>query len=133
MSAQWWCPYTKSDNSVLDSDPGMSFKKIEDIKNPSEKFMFIDAQGQMRDGYFAIYCNSFSWWNIPSTNHSDGTVNGFADGHVEQYKFDKGTAQNARDSLANGGGFGMDRGPITEGEKEDLRYFQRATWGKTAG
>ena len=132
MAAEWWSNYTREDDSVLDSYPGMVFRKLDKAENPAGKFMFIDSVGIMRDGFFAIYCRSFKWWNIPNISHFGGTVNGYADGHIESYKFSKETIRDAKIGLASGS-FGMPQNARqTEGGKEDLRFYQRATWGKPA-
>ena len=86
----------------------------------------------MRDGYFALWHSRFLWWNIPNYNHGGGSVNGFADGHVDYYKLGTETIENAIASLA-GGGFGMPQSsPKTERGIEDLKFYQRATWGRAA-
>jgi hypothetical protein len=135
MAAQWWGLHTTSDNSITydsDAPSGIVYRKIDKIKGPSQRFLFMDSQGKMRDGYFALWYTNFLWWNIPNFNHGGGSVNGFADGHVKYYKLGPETIDNARISLA-GGGFGMPQSPPqTEKGIEDLRYYQRATWGTAA-
>ena len=135
MAAQWWGKHTTSDNSIS-YDPAapsdIVYKKIDKIKLPSQKFLFMDSQGKMRDGYFALWYTPFLWWNIPNFNHAGGSVNGFADGHADYYKLGQETIDNAKIGLATGA-FGMPQNPPQTGKGiEDLRYYQRATCGRTA-
>jgi prepilin-type N-terminal cleavage/methylation domain-containing protein len=135
MAAEWWGAYTTSDNSIT-YDPGapngIVYRKIENIKLPSKRFIFMDSQGKMRDGYFALWYSQFLWWNIPNINHGGGSVNGFADAHTDYYKLGQETIDNAEIALA-GGAFGMPQTPPeTEEGIEDLVYYQRATWATSA-
>ncbi len=136
MSGQWWGTHTADDNSFV-YDPetkGMVYKKINEIKSPGRRFLFIDQLGRNRDAYFAIWYSKPQWWNIPSFMHSGGSVNGFADGHVEKYNLDKETAKIAEqaynDAVAgiSGTNYGMPQ--VDMPESEDLKYYQRGTWGK---
>lgn len=131
MAPQWWGGYTTANNSIgYDSAApgGIVYKKIEKIKNPSKRFLFMDSQGKMRDGYFALWYTRFLWWNIPNFNHAGGSVNGFADGHAAYYKLGQETIGNAEMGLASGG-FGMPQSqPKTDKGIEDLKHYRRATW-----
>ncbi len=78
MAAQWWGLHTTSDNSITydSAAPGdIVYRKIDKIKGPSQRFLFMDSQGKMRDGYFALWYTPFLWWNIPNFNHGGGSVN----------------------------------------------------------
>ena len=135
MAAQWWGNYITSDNSIS-YDPAapsdIVYRKISNIKLPSQRFLFMDSQGKMRDGYFALWYSEFLWWNIPNFNHGGGSVNGFADGHVLYYKLGPETIENAKIGLESGG-FGMPQdSPQTQKGIDDLRCYQRATWGTAA-
>ena len=134
MAAQWWGQHTEYDDSVwYDSGTtGLVCRKISDIKNPSQRFMYVDQLGYNTDAYAALEYSLPRWWNIPNFLHSGGTVNGFADGHVEAYKLDAETVKMAEEALQNvydnHGGFKMSQDELPD--SEDRKYYQRATWGK---
>ncbi len=129
MAAEWWGAHTDPvDDSVLDSPPGMACRKISDIKLASERFMFIDGLGYMRDAFFAIKYDN-EWWNIPNISHGGGSVNGFSDGHVEQYKMGAETIENVNNSSVTGGYRMTPPTPTTPDGINDLKYYQRGTWG----
>jgi len=129
MAAQWWGANTLDDDSVwYDSGTtGLVCRKIGDIKGSGQRLMFIDQLGRNWDAYFAIWYSEPMWWNTPNFLHSGGSVNGFADGHVEAYKLDAETVKVAEQSYEEGG-VGMP--PVAVPDSEDLKYYQRATWGK---
>lgn len=137
MAAQWWGRYTKDDDSipVLGANkPGVAFRRRSEIKNASGRFLFVDNLGYNADAYSAIHYNQPRWWNIPNFRHRGGSVNGFADGHVEPFKFDKDTIDLAQRSLDNkgnvDGGFMMIQQDCRD--SEDLKYYMRSTWGEIA-
>ena len=129
MSAQWWSKFTLSNNSVnYDTTTAKKvYKKIDSMKRPSERFLFVDGIGQNKDAYFAIWYGKPQWWNIPSYKHSQSAVNGFADGHVDSYKYSMETSKAIKDACeVSDGAYKM---PQVDMPSEDLKYFQRATWG----
>ena len=133
MAAQWWGEYTQDDNSIWydTRTTGLVCRKIGEIKNPSQRFMFVDGVGMNHDAYFAIWYSQPMWWNIPQYKHGGGSVNGYADGHVEAYKMDTETvmmASKADDVAVVTSWYGMPQEDLPD--SEDLKYYQRATWGK---
>ena len=139
MAAQWWGQHYRENLNSIHYDGGRPkvFKKITAIPNASSRFLFVDQLGFNSDAYAALLYSSPSWWNIPNFLHSGGSVNGYADGHVEAYKFTKATVNLANKSLEKSlkkqnPGFMMDNSPAVKGNpnlEKDLRYYQRATWG----
>ena len=134
MAAQWWGVHARDDDSVW-YDPqteGLVCRKISDIKSPSQRFMFVDAVGSNLDAYFALWYSNPMWWNIPQFNHGGGSVNGFADCHVEAYKMDAETVAMATEAYGDGTGIhaGFKMPSVDLPDSEDLKYYQRATWGK---
>jgi len=134
MAAQWWGAHTNDDDSVW-YDPqttGMVYRKVSRVKGSGQRFMYVDQLGYNTDAYAALLYSEPEWWNIPNFLHGGGSVNGFADGHVEAYKFDAETVKMAEEALenvyVNHGGFKMP--PVAVPDSEDLKYYQRATWGK---
>jgi prepilin-type N-terminal cleavage/methylation domain-containing protein len=131
MAGQWWGRNTTADKSIW-YDPGpKTYKKIIDIEVPSEKFLFVDQIGLNLDAYFAIWHSQKMWWNIPQFNHEGGSVNGFADGHVESRKLGSETVKMATEGLDKMlDGYKMpQRAPVTDKGIEDLMDYQIATWG----
>ncbi len=129
MAAQWWGIHYETATNSIWYDPGLPevYKKIAVIKNPSQRFLFVDAIGYNRDAYFAIWYSRPRWWNIPQVNHGDGSVNGYADGHVARYKMKIETVKMAENGNI-GGGYQMQ--PDDVPNSRDLKYYQRAIWGK---
>jgi prepilin-type processing-associated H-X9-DG protein len=107
------------------------YRQINKIKNPGGRFLFVDQLGLNDDAYWAIPYSTKTWWNIPNYMHSGGSVNGYADGHVEAYKLGAETVKLSQESmeqaLAGVGDFYMKSGEFNE---EDLIFYQRASWGK---
>ena len=138
MAAQWWGQHTTDDDSVWYDDPqttGLVYRKISKVKRAGQKFMYVDQLGYNTDAYAALLYSRALWWNIPNFLHDGGSINGFADGHSEYYKFSKETLDMAEEAfnsaLKNHAGFRMPQDiPETEGGLEDLKYYQCATWGK---
>lgn len=130
MAPQWWGSHTTANDSVW-YDPGQPkvYRKIEDIKGTSQRFLFVDAVGFNIDAYFAIWYSEPMWWNIPQFDHRGGSLNGFADGHAEYYKMEPETVEMAREALANkDASYKMPAVPLPD--SEDLKYYQRAAWGE---
>ena len=133
MSTQWWGIHTDPDDSVwfAPGTAGLVCRLISRIKNPGGRFMFVDQLGLNDDAYWAIPYTTNEWWNIPSFMHSGGSVNGFADGHVDAYKLGSETIRLAQESLeeamAGKSNYKMKSGDFNE---EDLMFYQRASWGK---
>ena len=134
MAAQWWGLHTR-DNDLVWYDlqtRGLVCRKISDIKVPGQRFFFVDAVGSNLDAYFAIWYSQPVWWNIPQYKHGGGSVNGYADGHVERYKMDADTVKRATEAAGDGKGTipGYKMEPDNLPDSEDLKYYQRVTWGK---
>jgi len=146
MAAQWWNNYTKERNTIPvltkipdskpEDEPSIAYKRLSEIKNASSRFLFVDNLGSNADAYSAIWYDKSFWWNIPNFRHRGGSVNGFADGHIETYKFNKETIDHAQRSLDTNinDGFRMlwEDCSLSVQRSEDLKYYQRATWGEIA-
>ncbi len=77
-----------------------SVRKYSDIRppnpQPSQMFVFVDEnEYSVDDADFAVAVvggpHEGTWWNLPGSRHSKGTVWSFADGHCEYWKW-HGTA-----------------------------------------
>ena len=128
MAGQWWGKHYRAPTNSIGYDPGPDvYKKIADIKGPSQRFLFVDAIGYNLDAYFAIWYTRSMWWNIPQFNHGGGSVNGFADGHVDHYKLNYETIEMAENgNISNG--YRMPQ--VYVPDSDDLAVYQRATWGE---
>ena len=129
MAGQWWGRHYRTATNSIWYDPGLPevYNKIVDIKVPSQRFLFVDAIGYNMDAYFALWYSQPLWWNIPQYNHAGGSVNGFADGHVDHYKLEKETVEMAENGNISGG-YRMPQ--VSVPNSRDLKNYQRATWGK---
>jgi prepilin-type N-terminal cleavage/methylation domain-containing protein/prepilin-type processing-associated H-X9-DG protein len=113
-----------------------AYQKFSELKNTGSRFLFIDATGYNYDAYFAVFYTQENWYNIPGVWHRGGTVNGFADGHVESYKFGSETIEGAKNSLEacktaidSGGASSFKWVTGQRWNSEDLVYYQRSIWG----
>ncbi len=132
MSAQWWGTHTTTGDMVYydTATAGLVLDNIDRIKRASERFTFVDQLGMNLDAYYAIWYSQTKWWNIPNYKHSGGSVNAFADGHVEGYKMLSETVKAAEDAYAAAASVTDFKMPQTDMPSVDLEYYQRATWGK---
>lgn len=132
MSGQWWGAHTRTGNNVWydTQTTGLVCEKLTAIRKPSRRFMFIDQLGRNHDSYFAIWYSKPQWWNIPNFKHSGGSVNGFADGHVDSYKLERETVTMAEEAYANVGNNNYGMPQVDMPDSEDLKYYQRGVWGK---
>lgn len=66
-----------------------TFRKIDDIQNPSPErlFVFIDVADNATDAHFAIGTSVKTWIDVPSDRHNQGASLSFADGHMERWRW----------------------------------------------
>ena len=102
-----------------------SFKKFSEIyaPSPSQCLTFIDEnEDTMMDPHFGIPTDFYSaapvgvtnWWDMPSNRHAQGANLGFADGHVEHWRW-----MVPKISLTN-------PQPLKPGEKNDYDHVRAA-------
>ena len=132
MSAQWWGGHSLAGDMVYydTATTGLVLKNIDRIKRASERFTFIDQLGMNLDAYFAIWYSQPRWWNIPNFKHSNGSVNAFADGHVDGYKLQLDTVEAAKEAYQAAETATDFKMADVDMPSDDLMYYQRATWGK---
>lgn len=82
-------PWTITEGSTWNS-----YQKLNQLQTTkvATKIVFVDeAPGSVDDCVFAMYpagsANAADWWNIPTSHHLNGGIFGFADGHVEYWKW----------------------------------------------
>jgi len=105
-------------------------KKIDSIKQPGTRIVFIDDYGEDWDAAWTVHFNQPKWWNPIPMRHGKGTVASHADGHCEFYSWiDARTIDWARlswlDAEAQRAGT-----LTTQPGNPDLEKMQKACWGK---
>jgi len=90
------CPvalyYETRTYSVVDSmnadnfGGGKMLKHRTEIRNPTNRIVFIENSGATPVGAWSIYYNRPAWRDEPPVRHGDGGTLGFADGHSEYWK-----------------------------------------------
>lgn len=114
---------------------GKPVKKINELKNISNRYVFIDNVGVNYDAMFAVYYDRPQWYNIPNWRHGNGTNNSFGDGHVEYIKWKNldltvKVAMQAYQTAMETKSWAVvhDQGGDQSGN-DDLHSVQIATWG----
>ncbi|MFC1780675.1 type II secretion system protein [Planctomycetota bacterium] len=110
------------------NDSTLCVKNVLDIKNPSQRLVFID-EGYVSPDSFATYYDKELWWDDPPVRHSDGVTVTFADNHAvyrkwkgaDTVKFGK---DYERDFSQN------DYAPTTDEGRMDLHWIQKGCWEK---
>jgi prepilin-type N-terminal cleavage/methylation domain-containing protein/prepilin-type processing-associated H-X9-DG protein len=85
-------------NSLV-GDPGVltnqfnpqmrQFFKLEEIPNPSGVYVLLDENPDtINDGFFMNRWEDYVWGNLPGSDHRDGANLVFADGHLEQHRWE---------------------------------------------
>jgi prepilin-type N-terminal cleavage/methylation domain-containing protein len=105
-------------------------KKIDQIKQPGLRIVFIDDYGEDWDAAWAVSYNQPQWWNPIPMRHGKGTVASHADGHCEFYSWtDPRTIEWAQLSWAEAEA--QRTGTLTtQPGNADLEKIQKACWGK---
>ena len=76
------------------NDPNfVTFKKLEEIPNPSDAWVFIEErEDSINDGYFAVkMADRYTILDNPANYHDNGCYLTFADGHVEKRVWSEAT------------------------------------------
>ncbi|MHC4166709.1 MAG: prepilin-type N-terminal cleavage/methylation domain-containing protein [Planctomycetota bacterium] len=95
-------------------------KRLNQIKRPGERFVFID-EGRISPDSWTVYYDRESWWDRPTVRHGDGTNFSFADGHSDYWKWkDPRTVKLAEGKISD----------AAQPKNPDLRVVQKAAWGK---
>jgi prepilin-type processing-associated H-X9-DG protein len=105
-------------------------RKINEIKRPGMRIVFIDDYGEDWDAAWTVHFNQPRWWNPIPMRHGKGTVVSHADGHCEFYSWtDARTIEWAQLSWADAEA--QRTGTLTsQPGNKDLEKMQRAYWGK---
>jgi len=81
MNCRGWTHRSDMPGSVM-------LKKRMDIRNPGQRFVFLDdgGVGDAHLGGWTCYVKDDKWWDPPPIRHGVGTNFSFADGHSEYWK-----------------------------------------------
>ena len=94
-----------------------------EIERPGERFVFVD-EGQTTTQSWTVPYAQERWWDPPPVRHGNGCNWGFADSHVEYWKWrDNRTIQLGRRE-------GNWNDLVTAKGNEDLYRVQKAAWGR---
>ncbi|MEA3224695.1 MAG: type II secretion system protein [Planctomycetota bacterium] len=105
-------------------------RKIQDIKHPGMRIVFIDDYGEDWDAAWAVHYNQPKWWNPIPMRHGKGTVASHADGNARFYSWtDPRTIDWAQLGWQEAEARKGDALTTQPGNK-DLEAIQRACWGK---
>lgn len=128
------CPnalfYETRTYSVVDSmntaeyDDGPMLKHRTDIRNPTNRIVFIENSGATPMGGWSIYYSSPAWRDEPPVRHGDGGTLGFADGHSEYWKC-KDLLTHTFNEFNTGDWKGVDFP-----NSLDIPRMQRGVWGE---
>jgi prepilin-type N-terminal cleavage/methylation domain-containing protein/prepilin-type processing-associated H-X9-DG protein len=98
----------------------LMIKKLNQIRRPGERFVFID-EGKISPDSWTVFYDQESWWDRPTVRHGDGTNFSFADGHSDYWKWkDPRTVKLAEMTISENAQPG----------NPDLHAVQKAAWGK---
>ena len=126
MTSQW---YNESALGATTYGAPDFYKKFSSCKRPAERFVFVETVGSDADGYWAIYFQFARWWNVVNWRHSKGTVNAYADNHVEYRKLNQDTIKIMEDTYGSNPDAAEVGAQPDQAENEDFQLFYRAIWG----
>ena len=113
-----------------DMQGAVMYKRRMDIRNPGQRFVFVDdgGAGAAHAGGWTCWVRNDKWWDPPPIRHGRGTTFSFGDGHSEYWKWkDLRTVDLGREALATKRAI-MD----VQSDNEDIRRCQYAAWGSAA-
>jgi prepilin-type N-terminal cleavage/methylation domain-containing protein/prepilin-type processing-associated H-X9-DG protein len=116
---------------VGDLRGGVPFKRLTEIPNTGSQIVFLDEGRETPEGW-TIYPDREQWWDEPPTQHDNGSLVSFADGHAEYWKWqDKRTIQFVEWNLYRKGQ-AID---ATAAAKNNLDFqkLQQGIWGIRRG
>ncbi|MFC1763903.1 type II secretion system protein [Planctomycetota bacterium] len=104
-------------------------KKVDEIKQPSTRMVFID-EGRVPYDSYALRWNPLRWWDAPQSRHGIGTNLSFADGHVEYWKWtDDRTVEAGQQHVENKWPIGGDSTGKYSDNNDDIIRVGRAFFG----
>jgi prepilin-type N-terminal cleavage/methylation domain-containing protein/prepilin-type processing-associated H-X9-DG protein len=128
------CPvalyYETRTYSIVDSmngddyNGGPMLKHRTEIRNPTNRIVFIENSGATPVGAWSIYWSRPAWRDEPPVRHGDGGTLGFADGHSEYWK-----CKDALTPTFNEFNTGIWKA-VDYPRSLDIPRMQRAVWGR---
>ncbi|MDH4238946.1 MAG: prepilin-type N-terminal cleavage/methylation domain-containing protein [Phycisphaerae bacterium] len=123
--AHEWRTYSVVDAmNTAKYDGGPMLKHRTDIRNPTNRIVFIENSGATPMGGWSIYYKQPAWRDEPPVRHGDGGTLGFADGHSEYWKCKDPLTHTYNDT--NTGIWKAINFP----NSLDIPRMQRGVWGK---
>jgi prepilin-type N-terminal cleavage/methylation domain-containing protein len=103
-------------------------KKLSDIRQPTERIVFIDDYMENWDASWAVAYDQPRWWNPLPFRHAQGTTLALADGHSETWKWrDARSVAFAKQTWAAAeSGTGVNK---NQPGNPDLRRLTIGAWG----
>lgn len=106
---------------AIPGSEGHIIKKKSKIRQPGRRVVFLD-EGKTSTESWTVYRDREQWWDDPTVRHGMGTNFGFADGHIEYWKWqDMRTVRIARHE-------GAWHGLKSATGNPDLYRVQRGVW-----
>lgn len=116
-----------------DAIPGATghiIKNRQQIRNPSERMVFLD-EGRLSPSSWTVWYDQERWWDQITVRHGDGTNVAFADGRSEYWKWkDPRTVEIAEMDYDYWQNTGRNGGQSNSPGNPDLHKVQRAVWSK---
>lgn len=110
---------------------GKYIKKTTDIKQPANRFVFVD-EGYITPDAFAVHYTQEAWFDDPPVRHGGGTTVAYADGRADHIKWKSTeTIEYAKDWEYTKGSPNLT--PTNDDSRRDLYVMQRGTWGEKLG
>ncbi len=101
----------------------LCLKMLTAVKNPSDRFVFID-EGILTPDSYAINYYCPSWFDAPAMRHTNGTNASYADGHASRLMW------RADETIQAGKRNTLNYIPTTCPGKNDLYNVQMRCWGQ---
>ncbi len=107
-----------------DFNGGPMIKKRMKIKQPGQRFVFVDDSGATPMGGWSIRYTTNAWHDEPPLRHGDGANWSFADGHSEYWKW-----KNPETRTFNPSNEELWKRVVRSGDV-DIYRVRQAAWGK---
>lgn len=109
---------------------GPVVKKINTIKSPARRLVFLDDYGEDWDAAWTVCYSQPRWWNPVPMRHGPGTVVSHADGHSNWWNWkDPRTVALSKLSWEEAEALRASS-QVEQPDNQDLRNIQKAYWGK---
>lgn len=112
---------------------GRPVKQLTELRNSSARIAFIDEGRETAQGW-SIHPDptAYKFWDVPGSQHSDGTVLSFADGHAEYWRWEDQKTMSfiERAKYLSDYGSSYTLGEASnQGTNPDYQRLYRGIWG----